>query len=397
MRTVVFVLLNPVLDDCGVLSFRDHCYEQTIDICKELFDEIIIMARRRPLPATEIASSRLQDAGVRLVVEFPDFGAGGLRGVFSALKFLCSRKLGSEIESVLHHADIIHVEAPSLESYVVARKARKLKLKLTLETRGNVLLNQHYMRQRFGLLGVVYGKIFSYCFREIRRQALGGLYVNKSLEEQYPVAGGFHVTVSDVRLPDKLFSGPKKFTEPAHRFVYVGHLEQIKRVDLLLRALHAVSGLLPAQWTFAIIGDGPERPRLQSLAVELGIVSHVFFHGRIEWTRIFDYYRNADILLMASTSEGASRTMLEGMAAGLPVLSTAVGLASDLLDDRCLVNVGDVGEYVNKLKNLVNDPQLLTVLSEHNWHSAQDYRADALKSLRKSFFAKALELHESER
>jgi len=311
------------------------------------------------------------------------------------LKLLYSPKLGSEIESALHNADFIHVEAPSLESYVVARKVRKLKIKMTMETRGNVLLNQQYMRQRFGMLGTLYGKIFSYFFRDIRRQALGGLYVNKYLSEQYPVAGGFHVTVSDVRLPNNLYSGPKKYTGPAHRFVYVGHLEQIKRVDLLLRALYAASELLPAQWTFNIIGDGPERTRLQSLAAELGIASHVIFDGRIEWQRIFDYYRNADILLMASTSEGASRAMLEGFTAGLPVLSTSVGLASDLLDDCCLVNVGDVGEYTKKLKNLVNDPHLLTILSEQNWRSAQDYRADTLKLIRKSFFAKALELNES--
>lgn len=395
MRTGVFVLANPVLDDHGVLCFRDHCYEQTIDICKELFDEIIIFARRRPLPATEIASLRLSDAGVRLVVEFPDFGVGGLRGFINALKILCSPKLGSEIESALHNADFIHVEAPSLESYVVARLVRKLKLKMTLETRGNVLLNQQYMRQRFGLPGALYGKIFSYFFREIRRNALGGLYVNKYLAEQYPVTGGFHVTVSDVRLPNDRYLGPKRYTEPAQRFVYVGHLEQIKRVDLLLTSLHATRELLPAQWIFTIIGDGPENKRLQSLVVELGIESHVIFHGRIEWQKVFHYYRNADILLMASTSEGASRTMLEGMAAGLPVLSTSVGLASDLLDECCLVNVGDVAEYTKKLKNLVNDPQLLTDLSAQNWRSAQDYRMDTLKLIRKSFFAKALGLNDS--
>jgi glycosyltransferase involved in cell wall biosynthesis len=137
----------------------------------------------------------------------------------------------------------------------------------------------------------------------------------------------------------------------------------------------------------------PEMQTLYQLTVQLGVTSHVSFHGRIPWSEsLFRLYKESDLFLMASTSEGASRTLIEAMAVGLPAISTEVGIAPELLDPRVLVKVNNEVEYAQKLISVAIDPVLMTYLSKQNWQRSQDFRLSKLKLQREAFYAKAIEL-----
>ena len=111
----------------------------------------------------------------------------------------------------------------------------------------------------------------------------------------------------------------------------VGRLDPVKNLSLLLQA-HAL--LLPRQpgARAVIIGDGPERAALESAAAELGIRDSVVFAGYRQDVRAlmaaFDVYVNC------STYEGVSLTILEAMAAALPVIATPVGGNPEVVIDR---------------------------------------------------------------
>jgi len=110
-----------------------------------------------------------------------------------------------------------------------------------------------------------------------------------------------------------------------------GRLDPVKNLRLLLQAHTLLRAKMPHART-VIVGDGAEREPLETLARELGIADSVVFAGYRPNVRAlmaaFDVYVNC------STYEGASLTILEAMAAALPVVATPVGGNPELVIDR---------------------------------------------------------------
>ena len=104
----------------------------------------------------------------------------------------------------------------------------------------------------------------------------------------------------------------------------VGRLAPIKNHDLFLR----VAAQLRDEARFVVYGDGAERPRLERLAADLGLGDRVVFAGTRD---VAEIYPSIDILALTSRNEGTPLAILEAMAAGVPVVATAVGGVVDLL------------------------------------------------------------------
>lgn len=119
----------------------------------------------------------------------------------------------------------------------------------------------------------------------------------------------------------------------------VGRLHSIKRQDLLIRSfakfLHACSeGSTPKGLgtpRLCIVGDGPERKRLEHLVVALGLQNHVIFTG--EQRDVYRYYWLFDCFVLSSKSEGLSIALLEAMSKGLPIVTTGVYGEHDVITD----------------------------------------------------------------
>jgi glycosyltransferase involved in cell wall biosynthesis len=111
----------------------------------------------------------------------------------------------------------------------------------------------------------------------------------------------------------------------------VGRLDPVKNLHVFLRA-HALLLETHPEARAVIVGDGPERAALAAQAAELGIADSVMFTGYRSDARAlmaaFDVYVNS------STYEGVSLTILEAMAATLPVIATPVGGNPEVVIDR---------------------------------------------------------------
>jgi glycosyltransferase involved in cell wall biosynthesis len=106
--------------------------------------------------------------------------------------------------------------------------------------------------------------------------------------------------------------------------LFVGRIEEIKRVD---RVLDAMKLLRDDERGFRLFlaGDGTMRCRLEEEAAAAGLSSRVTFLGRIPHDELFRYYNMADLLVLPSEMEGAPMVVLESLACGTPVVASAVG------------------------------------------------------------------------
>ncbi|MFL6375751.1 MAG: glycosyltransferase [Pyrinomonadaceae bacterium] len=111
---------------------------------------------------------------------------------------------------------------------------------------------------------------------------------------------------------------------------FIGRLTEIKDIPLLLHAMQAYTQLRHAPAIrLLVIGDGHLRPNLEGLARELGIDEFVTFLGNRE--DIAELLPQLDAVVLTSKNEGTPLSLIEAMAAGKPVVSTAVGGVGDLL------------------------------------------------------------------
>ena len=111
----------------------------------------------------------------------------------------------------------------------------------------------------------------------------------------------------------------------------IGRLDPVKDFGMLIRAIPALAEKM--RTTLLLIGSGSERPALEALAAERGVAHCVRFLGHRDDAR--DLLPACDVYVNSSVSEGVSLTILEAMAAQLPIVATSVGGTPEVLDSTC--------------------------------------------------------------
>lgn len=158
--------------------------------------------------------------------------------------------------------------------------------------------------------------------------------------------------------------------------VFCGRLVANKGVPQLLKAIAA----LPRA-TLLVIGDGPERARLEALAKSLGIVHRVEFRGWLPTQRdVLRAIRSARMLVMNSSSEGGPRVPLEAMAAGMPVIVTRVGVMPDVIVDGMngLFTSGDAEDLAAHIDRLMTHAELRERMGEEAKHILERFERGRL-------------------
>lgn len=162
--------------------------------------------------------------------------------------------------------------------------------------------------------------------------------------------------------------------------VYVGRVAFEKNIEFLLRAstiaLHSMPDLL-----LLITGEGPAVPALRRLARDLGIDDNVMFLGYLDRNReLLDCYQAADAFVFASRTETQGLVLLEAMALGVPVISTAVMGTRDILAARrgALVPEENEEDFAAKIVQLLADPALRSRLGAEASSYAQEWCASKM-------------------
>jgi glycosyltransferase involved in cell wall biosynthesis len=113
----------------------------------------------------------------------------------------------------------------------------------------------------------------------------------------------------------------------------VGRLSREKAFPDLVLAVSELRRLRPDLFVrLLIVGDGPERGRIERVVHQLDLEDRVTLAGHVRDVR--PYYRDANVLAISSISEGSPNVLLEAMAAGVPVAATAVGGIPEIVADK---------------------------------------------------------------
>jgi glycosyltransferase involved in cell wall biosynthesis len=186
------------------------------------------------------------------------------------------------------------------------------------------------------------------------------------------------------RAPEAADALRKQLNIPPHRKVVliVGRLSLEKDHITLARAVSQLKGVEPH---LLIVGEGPERPAIERSVQELGLSDAVTFTGQVPSAE--PYYGIADVAALSSLTEGSPNALLEAMAAGIPVVATAVGGIPEIVSQResaLLVGPRDTQAMSAALQELLTDAGLTESLSRRAYELVLSRHTPELRARRLS-------------
>lgn len=150
----------------------------------------------------------------------------------------------------------------------------------------------------------------------------------------------------------------KYFPQFQFKFLVASRLEKEKNIDMLIEAFYCIVCMYP-KTGLVIVGDGSQKSFLEKRVRELGIERNVVFEG---WKdNLTPYYLTSNTFLLGSNYEGHGLTLVEAMVAGLPIITTNVGIVGELLTSEngiLVCNVGDRDCFVKNMNSVIEDKLL---------------------------------------
>jgi 1,2-diacylglycerol 3-alpha-glucosyltransferase len=162
--------------------------------------------------------------------------------------------------------------------------------------------------------------------------------------------------------------------------LFVGRVAYEKNIDFLVRALRLALPQNP-HLLLIIAGEGPALESLKKLTEKSGLRDSVLFVGYLDRQgALQDCYRAADAFVFASRTETQGLVLLEAMALGVPVISTAVMGTRDVVGPRrgALVPQDDEADFAAHIVTLMNNPGLRARLSGEARVYVREWHADTL-------------------
>ncbi len=166
----------------------------------------------------------------------------------------------------------------------------------------------------------------------------------------------------------ELFSPPAPFLcsisdqpnrDAQQELLVVGNLIPSKGQELVLRAIHRLGATFP-RLQCRIIGEGPDRARLEMLAKELTISQRIHFMGRQTRAAVADAMRRCTVFVLPSRSEGLGCVYLEAMASAKPVIACRGQGIEEIIEHQkngWLISPDSLDDLSQALSTLLNSPE----------------------------------------
>ena len=283
--------------------------------------------------------------------------------------------------------DLVHIQTPFIAHYAGVRYARRAGIPAvaTYHT-----FFEEYLHHYLPVLPRAMGRVLARSFTRSQCAALQALIAPSEPMREVLAAYGVSTPVHVVPtgLPADCFrSGDgRAFRERAGiaagtpLVTYIGRVAHEKNIGFLVEVFREVLQSVPAA-LLVIAGEGPARSALHAQVAALGLESHVRFAGYLERAgALLDCYAAADAFVFASRTETQGLVLLEAMAQGAPVVSTAeLGTRSILVPDSgALVVPEERAAFAAAVVRVLSDAGLREAMAARGRAYARSWSATAM-------------------
>jgi glycosyltransferase involved in cell wall biosynthesis len=224
--------------------------------------------------------------------------------------------------------DIIHVHF----CYPLGFAAAKLKLKYNLP----LVITEHSTSLEYDCLKSQ-SKYFQFAYNHADKIIAVGNNLKKAINHKFGIESDVIFNLVDL----DIFNYKEKKSSNQINFLSVANLNYRKGMDVLINAF---SRMCCKDTKLFIIGDGPERKKLQNQINELGMESNIFLLGRKKRDEITEFLYNSEVFVLASRFETFGVVYIEALATGTPVIATNCGGPPDFVtpENGLLVEVDNI-------------------------------------------------------
>jgi glycosyltransferase involved in cell wall biosynthesis len=159
----------------------------------------------------------------------------------------------------------------------------------------------------------------------------------------------------------------------ADEIVFIGTVEKAKGIFLLVEAFEFIRNSRK-EMELTIIGDGPDRSKLQKQCQMKGLNNSITFTGPLGHRETLNRLAESDVLVLPSESEGVPRVVLEGQEVGTPVVATAIGGIPDVIDheENGMLAEQTAESVAENVLRLVRDDELYRTVVQNGVESAEE-------------------------
>ena len=258
--------------------------------------------------------------------------------------------------------NIIHLHGDFAEAYFGGKLSKELNIPAILTIHAG--LNKRLLKPKNASCFKNIGKII--CVSEEIANDLKSIGISEN--KLAVISSGIHLSEFKEADRNKITALRSQYSKPI--IISIGVLRPAKGFEYFIDAFKTVKKKF-GMANLIIIGDGPDRVELEKQAKKIG---GIYFLGRQSNDKIIEYLKTADVFALASIfmkgdREGTSNTIMEAMAAGIPVVTTNVGGSPYLIKDGVngfIVNQGDSLELANAIVKILNDDELSQKISAQN-------------------------------
>lgn len=283
--------------------------------------------------------------------------------------------------------DILHVQTPFLAHYAGVALGRRLGLPV-VETYHTYF--EEYLHHYLPYVPRAFSRFAARHFTRAQAAAVTALVV--PTPRMLEVLRGYGVATRAEVIPTGIdfahFSGGNGASFRASHGIprerpVLAHISRVaheKNIDFVLRMTARVREAVP-DVLLVIAGEGPALEHLRRVAAGLGLASHVLFVGNLERERaLLDCYRAADLFVFASRTETQGLVLLEAMAQGAPVVSTAQLGTRSILKEGCgaLIVDEELHEFATAVVRVLQDRPLAATLARQGRSYARGWSSLAM-------------------
>lgn len=302
-----------------------------------------------------------------------------------AMKLGALRALRAEVERL--EPDLVHIQTPFIAHYQGTALARALRVPV-VETYHTYF--EEYLHHYVPLMPRAVMRFVARRFTVSQCNVLDALVVPSRAMEQalldYGVRCPMHIIPTGMEMERFAGGDGQRFREqlgiaPGQPvLVHVGRIAHEKNIEFLSRMFARVVRSKPGA-VFIVAGEGPALASCKAYVRSLGIAQHVRFVGYLSREReLLDCYRAGDLFVFSSRTETQGLVLLEAMALGVPVVSTAHMGTADIMNPQRGARVApdDEREFANIVVQLLEDAPRRAAMSAEARAYAATWSASAM-------------------